>query len=177
AAAPSLRLRLIGQLQNTVLLAEGRGGLYVVDQHRAHERIIYEQLTARHGETGSAQYLLEPVVMELSPARAELLGDRLGALEALGFSCERFGAHSFLVRSTPNLPEADRSTMLEQVMEEASDERQDWRERLLIQLACRSAIRRGKQLTLGESARLLEQLGKAAMPAGCPHGAPIVLHF
>jgi DNA mismatch repair protein MutL len=177
AAAPSLRLRLIGQLQNTVLLAEGRGGLYVVDQHRAHERIIYEQLTARQAPTGSAQYLLEPVVMELSPARAELLGDRLGALEALGFSCERFGAHSFLVRSTPSLPDADRSTMLEQVMEEASDERQDWRERLLIQLACRSAIRRGKQLTLGESTRLLEQLGKAATPAVCPHGAPIVLHF
>jgi DNA mismatch repair protein MutL len=173
----TLRLRLIGQLQNTVLLAEGRGGLYVVDQHRAHERIIYEQLTARHGEPGSAQYLLEPVVMELSPARAELLGDRLGALEALGFSCERFGAQSFLVRSTPNLPEADRATMLEQVMEEASDERQDWRERLLIQLACRSAIRRGKQLSLGESTRLLEQLGTAATPAVCPHGAPIVLHF
>src|SRR5205823_12716967 len=97
ATAPSLQLKLIGQHQNTVLLAEGRGGLYVVDQHRAHERIIYEQLTARQIETGSAQYLLEPVVMELSPARAELLGDRLGALEALGFTCERFGAHSLLV--------------------------------------------------------------------------------
>jgi DNA mismatch repair protein MutL len=178
-ASSGLKLKLLGQLQNTVLLTEGRGGLYIVDQHRAHERVIYEQLTARHAEaeTSAAQYLLEPVVMELSPARADLLGDRLGALEALGFSCERFGAHSFLVRSTPNLPEADRSTMLEQVMEEASDERQDWRERLLIQLACRSAIRRGKALNLGESTRLLEQLGRAATPAVCPHGAPIVLHF
>jgi len=177
--APALQLKLIGQLQNTILLAEGRGGLYVVDQHRAHERVIYEQLTASQAETAAthAQYLLEPVVMELSPARAELLGDRLGALEALGFSCERFGAHSFLVRSTPNLPEADRPALLEQVLEEASDERQDWRERLLIRLACRSAIRRGRQLNLAEATRLLEQLGHAATPAVCPHGAPIVLHF
>ena len=102
-AAPGLQLRLIGQLQSTVLLAEGRGGLYVVDQHRAHERIIYELLTARHAPPGAAQYLLEPVVLELSPARAELLGDRLEALDALGFTCERFGPHSFLVRSTRNL--------------------------------------------------------------------------
>jgi DNA mismatch repair protein MutL len=177
ATAPGLQLRLLGQHQNTVLLAEGRGGLYVVDQHRAHERIIYEQLTARHGQPDAAQYLLEPVVLELSPARAELLGDRLEALETLGFTCERFGTHSFLVRSTPDLPDAGQPAMLEQMLEEASDERQDWRERLLIRLACRSAIRRGRALSLGESTRLLEQLGKAAAPAVCPHGAPVVLHF
>jgi DNA mismatch repair protein MutL len=193
-ATPSLQLKLIGQHQNTVLLCEGRGGLYIVDQHRAHERIIYEQLSARHaaeqaeaeaagdhqsGGPGGpgAQYLLEPVVMELPPGRAEVLGDRLSALEALGFSCERFGGHSFLVRSTPDVPESSTRAALSEVLEEASDERDDWRERLLIRLACRSAIRRGKQLTLPESTRLLEQLSRAATPAVCPHGAPIVLHF
>jgi DNA mismatch repair protein MutL len=181
AATPSLQLKLIGQHQNTVLLAEGRGGLYVVDQHRAHERVIYEQLSARQAEESagpsSAQYMLEPIVMEVSPGRAEVLGDRLSALEALGFSCERFGGHSFLVRSTPDVPDATRKATLEEVLEEASDERDDWRERLLIRLACRSAIRRGRALTLPEATRLLEQLSRANTPAVCPHGAPIVLHF
>jgi DNA mismatch repair protein MutL len=183
AAAPALQLKLIGQHQNTVLLAEGRGGLYVVDQHRAHERIIYEQLAARHGADApgragpSAQYLLEPIVMEVPPGRAEVLGDRLAALEALGFACERFGGHSFLVRSTPDVPGGDQRAILSEVLEEASDERDDWRERLLIRLACRSAIRRGRPLTLPESTKLLEQLGRTASPAVCPHGAPVILHF
>jgi DNA mismatch repair protein MutL len=189
AATPTMGLKLIGQHGNTVLLAEGRGGLYVVDQHRAHERVIYEQLSARHaadvagaavnGEAPltNAQYLLEPIVMEVPPGRAEVIGDRLAALEALGFSCERFGGHSFLIRSTPDVPEATQRATLEEVLEEAADQRDDWRERLLIRLACRSAIRRGRQLTLPESTRLLEQLSRAATPAVCPHGAPIVLHF
>ncbi|MGE3271971.1 MAG: DNA mismatch repair endonuclease MutL [Chloroflexota bacterium] len=183
-AALGLQLKLIGQLQQTLLLAEGKGGLYVVDQHRAHERVIYEQLSARHAvesasQTGgpSAQYLLEPIVMEVPPGRAEIIGDRLAALEALGFSCERFGGHSFLVRSTPDVPDSNQRATLEEVLEEASDQREDWRERLLIRLACRSAIRRGRALSLPESTRLLEQLGRAATPAVCPHGAPIVLHF
>jgi DNA mismatch repair protein MutL len=121
--------------------------------------------------------LLEPIVMELPPGRAEVLGDRLAALEALGFSCEQFGGHSFLVRSTPDVPDSSARATLAEVLEEASDERDDWRERLLIRLACRSAIRRGRQLTLPEATRLLDQLGRATTPAVCPHGAPIVLHF
>jgi DNA mismatch repair protein MutL len=183
AATPSLPLKLIGQHLNTVLLAEGRGGLYVVDQHRAHERIIYEQLAQRHAEDAagqagpSAQYLLEPIVMEVPPGRAEVIGDRLAALEALGFACERFGGHSFLIRSTPDVPDSTQRATLEEVLEEASDQRDDWRERLLIRLACRSAIRRGRQLTLPEATNLLAQLSRAATPAVCPHGAPIVLHF
>jgi len=192
SARPSLQLKLIGQHLNTVLLAEGHGGLYVVDQHRAHERIIYEQLAARHGaamaeeggdgsEAGpggpSAQYLLEPIVMEVPPGRAEVIGDRLAALEALGFACERFGGHSFLIRSTPDVPDATQRATLEELLEEASDQRDDWRERLLIRLACRSAIRRGRQLTLPEATNLLAQLSRATTPAVCPHGAPIVLHF
>ncbi|MCC6175990.1 MAG: DNA mismatch repair endonuclease MutL [Chloroflexi bacterium] len=182
-ASPSLGLKLIGQLQGTVLLAEGRSGLYVVDQHRAHERVIYEKLNAqqkldaRHAPVSSAQYLLEPIVMELTPARADVLGDRLPALEALGFGCERFGSHSFLVRSAPDVPAALQQAVLADVLDEASAEAEDWRERLLIRLACRSAIRRGKALTLPEATALLEQLGRVQTPALCPHGAPVVLHF
>ena len=179
AIAPqtALSLRLIGQLQNTVLLAEGRGGLFLVDQHRAHERVIYERLQARHATAEEGQYLLEPVVLELSPARAELLADRLEALAQLGFACERFGGHSFLVRSAPNLPEAAPGSVLADALEDATAEEDDWRERLLVRLSCRSATRRGKPLTLPEGRALLEQLGRAATPAVCPHGAPSILQF
>jgi len=173
---PRLALRYVGQIQNVVLLAEGKGGLYVVDQHRAHERVIYEKLTSEQGAS-SAQYLLEPVVLELTPARADVLGERLGALESLGFSCERFGGHSFLVRSAPDLPDALDRTGLSDALEDASDESDDWRERLLIRLACRSAIRRGKPLMPVEATALLDQIGRASVTSICPHGAPIVLHF
>ena len=177
----TLELRLIGQLQNTVLLAEGRSGLFLVDQHRAHERVIYERLAARHvagdADGDQGQYLLEPVVLELSPARAELLAGRLDALARLGFACERFGGHSFLVRAAPDLPDTAPNVGLAEVLEDAASESDDWRERLLIRLACRSATRRGKSLALTEGRALLDQLAHSATPAVCPHGAPIVLQF
>ncbi len=173
-----LDLRLIGQLQNTVLLAESRSGLFLVDQHRAHERVIYERLTAQHAAAEEGQYLLEPVVLELSPARAELLAGRLDALAALGFACERFGGHSFLVRAAPDLTEAARAgDRLAEALEDAASESDDWRERLLIRLACRSATRRGTPLSLTEGRALLDQLARAATPAICPHGAPTILQF
>ena len=116
--------------------------------------------------------------MELSPARAELIGDRLAALEALGFTCERFGAHSFLVARRRTCPTRPSAATLEEVLEEASDERDDWRERLLIRLACRSAIRRRAAVDAagGDAPAGAAWAGRAA-PAVCPHGAPIVLHF
>lgn len=177
AAPPSLNLKLIGQLHGTVLLAEGRAGLFLVDQHRAHERLIFDRLTSERAAAEEGQYLLEPVVVELSAARAELLAGRLEALAALGFACERFGGHSFLVRSAPGLPGAAVHEGIAEALEDAALESEDWRDRLLIRLACRSAIRRGKPLTAQEGHALLEQLAHAATPALCPHGAPIILQF
>jgi DNA mismatch repair protein MutL len=172
-----LNLRLLGQLHDTVLLAEGRSGLYLVDQHRAHERVIYERLEAEHGPGDEGQYLLEPIVLELSPSRAELLAGRLDALATLGFAAERFGGHSFLVRSAPALPDLAGQDGLAEILESASVESDDWREHLLIRLACRSATRRGKPLSLHEGRALLDQLAHTKTPAICPHGAPIILQF
>jgi DNA mismatch repair protein MutL len=177
AAPPLLSLKLIGQLQGTVLLAEGRSGLFLVDQHRAHERLIYERLTSEKVPAEEGQYLLEPVVVELSPARAGLLVGRLDALAELGFACEQFGGHSFLVRSAPGLPGAALGDGVSEALQDAALDAEDWRERLLIRLACRSAIRRGKPLTAQEGHALLEQLSRATAPALCPHGAPTILQF
>src|SRR5690606_12530732 len=98
-------LRLLDQLQGRLLLLEGDDGLYLVDQHRAHERIIYDRLTACHGEGGPEPVALpEPLVLELRPAQAVRFARRLGELAALGFQCESFGGRMFLLRAAPVLP-------------------------------------------------------------------------
>src|SRR5262245_49700291 len=98
-------LRLLGQLRNALLLAEGPDGLYLVDQHRAHERIIYERLLLQVQENDDErqQEMIEPLVLELGPLQAALLDDRLPELEELGITCESFGGRSFLVRAIPAL--------------------------------------------------------------------------
>ena len=98
-------LTLIGQVQGRLLLLEGASGLYLVDQHRAHERIIFERLTASHPDVGAEhQVLPEPLLIELRPAQSVRFARRLGDLSALGFHCEEFGGRTFLLRATPILP-------------------------------------------------------------------------
>ncbi|MER3436898.1 MAG: DNA mismatch repair protein MutL, partial [Chloroflexota bacterium] len=110
-------LRLIGQVQRRLLLLEGDAGLYLIDQHRAHERVLYEHLTAVHGPGApeplplrcamrlpSAPPLPEPIVFEVRPGQLVRLSARLEELAALGFTCEAFGGRAFLLRAAPSLP-------------------------------------------------------------------------
>ena len=103
---PSLPpLRLIGQVQQRLVLLEGAEGLYLVDQHRAHERILYERLmSSRMGLAPEHQALPEPILIELRPAQVARFARRMGDLAALGFECEEFGGRTYLLRSTPVLP-------------------------------------------------------------------------
>jgi DNA mismatch repair protein MutL len=188
-------LRLIGQVQQRLLLLEGPAGLYLLDQHRAHERILYERLRSRHGSSGTeALALPEPIVLELTPAQLHRFGHRLGDLAALGFDCEVFGARTFLVRSAPVLPgvtptaagsglaldglgNADglAATLLALADGEAG-EGEDWQERLLVSLSCRTAVRRGRPLARAAMRGLVQALGETSAPAVCPHGAPLLMH-
>jgi DNA mismatch repair protein MutL len=188
-------LQPLAQLQQAVILAEAPdGSLYLIDQHRAHERVIYEHLRrtyagaqAEHdearngGENGEEQWpeahlLLEPVVVELKRHEADLFEQRLPMLRGMGLECERFGGRSFLVRSVPanqeqlvgHLPELARL---------AAEDTNDWRDRLFIGLACRSAMRRGRVLRMDEQRSLINALALANAPAVCPHGSPIILHY
>jgi DNA mismatch repair protein MutL len=169
-------LRLLGQAQNAVLIAEGSGALYLVDQHRAHERVIYERLTAPGSAGGQA--LIEPVLLELYGPAAEQLNARLPALESLGFVCEPFGAGGFLVRATPAVEALDlqRDALIESLTEAAAGQAA-WQERFLASLACRSAIRKGRPLGAEEARDLLTRLGATQSPALCPHGSPIILQL
>jgi DNA mismatch repair protein MutL len=193
-AAEILRvLRPLAQLQQAVILAEAPdGSLYLIDQHRAHERVMYEYLRQKYvgleqchlrdedgwAEVSEAHLLLEPVVVELKRHEAELFEQRLPMLRGLGLECERFGGRSFLVRSVPGgVGQEQLAAYLPELAAIAAEDSKDWQDHLLIGLACRSALRRGRELGLAEQRALLSELAEVSAPAVCPHGSPILLHY
>jgi DNA mismatch repair protein MutL len=194
-------LRLIGQVGARLLLLEGDAGLYLVDQHRAHERILYERIRAAHEPGDEESQVAEPVVLpepllvEVSLPQAIALERRLGDLSALGFALEEFGGRAFLLRSSPELPGvlpggegalgltdlADPSLLAEALAAVADEaeragDGETWQERLLVRLSCRTAVRRGRVLDRPAMRALVEGLGQTAAPAVCPHGSPLLMH-
>ena len=166
-------LRILGQIFDTAILAEGNGRLYLVDQHRADERAIYEDLT-RGQETTPTQELLEPLRLETRPADTEELEARLPELLSLGFRVERFGRRTFLVRSQPlGLPERTAPALVESLAAGVSGV-EGWRSRLLTDVACRAAVKRGRPLADQEMRELFRRLQECEIRAQCPHGSPIV---
>ncbi len=183
-------LRPLAQLQQAIILAEAPdGSLYLIDQHRAHERVIYEHL--RRAYIGSStqpieneepwtdsHLLLEPVIVELKRYEADLFEQRLPVLRGLGLECERFGGRSFLIRSVPNsVGQEQLAGHLPDLARIAAEDSSDWQDRLLIGLACRSALRRGRELGIDEQRSLITSLASSSAPAACPHGSPILLHY
>lgn len=186
-------LRLIGRGNDGLILLEGPDGLYLVDQHRAHERILAERLLAQYRDRRDASVLLpEPVIVDVRPAHLDRFQRCLARLSSLGFQCEPFGPRSFLLRAVPELPGVVGGTSLPDYLGEfgelapalldvigAVDDSNDadWLERFVIQLACRTAVRRGTVLTRHAQRALVQALGETAAPAVCPHGSPIVLRL
>jgi DNA mismatch repair protein MutL len=179
AVAAALRSpRIVGQVHETLIVAEGPRGLLLIDQHRAHERVIFERLLGRDGGPAQAQGLLEPIVLELSPQRAALLDQRLDHLEALGFTCERFGRHDYLVRAIPSdLVGDDVLPYLRDMLYEAASAEEGWRERLLIASSCRAAIKRNRPLVETDMEALVRDLAATPTPVACPHGSPLILEL
>ncbi|HLH60183.1 MAG TPA: DNA mismatch repair endonuclease MutL [Ktedonobacteraceae bacterium] len=189
AAEVLATLRPLAQLQQAVILAEAPdGSLYLIDQHRAHERVIYEHLRRTYTGVGAQEnqgeewtgshLLLEPVIVELKRHEAELFEMRLPLLRGLGLECERFGGRSFLIRSVPGgVGQEQLAGHLPELARIAAEDSDEWENRLLIGLACRSALRRGRTLGLDEQRSLINALANATAPAVCPHGSPILLHY
>ena len=155
-----------------------------MDQHRAHERVIYEHLRRTYAgvreetESIDSHLLLEPVLIEMKRYQADLLEQRLPMLRGLGLECERFGGRSFLVRSLPVSEGSEQLVAhLQELAEVAAEDVPDWEDHLLIGLSCRSAMRRGRDLSRGEQQTLLSALANVAAPAVCPHGSPVLLHY
>lgn len=180
---PSLSLpalRLLGQVAGTYIIAEGPEGLYIIDQHAAHERILYERIRQQSLERKvEVQGLLEPVTFEVSPGQDEVLKSRYEELAEFGFSVEPFGDRTYLVRAVPvMLHGKDWSAALRELLDGSDSEKDtDWREELSISFACHGAIKAGQVLSDEEMRELVRQLEQTATPNTCPHGRPVIIRL
>ena len=176
-------LTYLGQLDLTYLVCDGGGELVLIDQHAAHERVVYERLMSeRMDQPVESQSLLMATPVELPPAVARLLVGNLEALELWGFAAEEFGDGTLMVRAVPsNLETGQIVPALLEIADHLSyaggSTPSDWRETMLTTIACHSAIRAGKVLTHEEMRQLLQQLERCDMPRTCPHGRPTMLQI
>jgi DNA mismatch repair protein MutL len=170
-------LRVLGQAGETYIVAEGALGLYLVDQHAAHERILLERLRASQ-DASPRQQLLDPEPLQL-PSSSGLEPEEVAAtLHQLGFDAEPFGERTVLVRALPAVL-ADRQALagLADALDALTEAPcgPDWRERLALELACKTAVRAGDRLAPDEMLALLQQLGETRLHEHCAHGRPTSL--
>ena len=169
-------LRILGQLRNTYLVAEGTDGMYLIDQHAAHERVLFEKVSrdVAEGDTQS-QALMEPAPVELSPSHEELVRASIGLLERYGFVLEPFGDRTYIVRALPAVvKDASPEKALLEVLDLMAYEGllKDREEALAASIACHSAVRAGMGLSQREMDELVLQLASCDNPHTCPHGRP-----
>jgi DNA mismatch repair protein MutL len=155
--------------------------MYLVDQHAAHERVVFDRIRRRAAEQSpESQPLLSPATLELTPAQAETFQENTDFLKAYGFEAEPFGDNTYLLRAVPSvLSQQDPARSLVDILDLVSFEGllRQHEDVLAATIACHSAIRAGKSLTLAEMRALLEQLEVTDNPHTCPHGRPTLIHF
>jgi DNA mismatch repair protein MutL len=174
-------LRLLGQAAQAYIVAEGPDGLYLIDQHAAHERILYERLrSVRQQVNVPAQTLLEPHAVELTPYQARVLDERQEIVRRLGFDIAPFGGQTYLVRAVPaSFPAGEVLNFLGELLQPVAERevQRDWEEHALITVACHGAVRAGLTLSETEMRDLLRQLEETTLPYTCPHGRPTVVRL
>ncbi|MFI5272970.1 MAG: DNA mismatch repair endonuclease MutL [Ktedonobacterales bacterium] len=179
-------LRVLGQLSQSYIITEGPDGVYLVDQHAAHERILLERIIAEwQARTVAAQLLLQPLPVELSAAEREAVDDHAGQLSAIGFEIEPFGETALLVRAVPGaLAAQTRALDLRALLldlagadAEAASHGETWEEHALANVACKAAIKAGQSLSPQEQRALIEQLEGASAHQSCCHGRPTMVHL
>lgn len=174
----------LGQLNNSFILMQGKRGVLVVDQHIAHERILYERFReAARNRKVEIQNLLFPLALEFAPAEAQALEGELEELAKLGLEMEPFGNNGFLLRSVPAiLKNSDHEAVVREIAasltrEEAANSLQDKYDEVIIMMSCRNAIKVNHPLELDQIRKLIYDLEQTEMPYTCPHGRPIALLF
>ncbi|TAL10460.1 MAG: DNA mismatch repair endonuclease MutL [Nitrospirae bacterium] len=179
-----LEVRPMGQIANRYLLAQIGDEVQIVDQHTAHERVLFERLTAQfEAGTIASQHALLPQMVELSAGEAVTVRAHLEDLRRLGFEVEEFGQGTVVVRAMPALvAQSDPQALLRSLVE-------DWEERpstpsvqerynaVLATMACHSAVRAGRKLEPTEMRKLLEDWRDAGLPGTCPHGRRIAMRL
>jgi DNA mismatch repair protein MutL len=176
-------LRLIGQIGSTYIVAEGPDGLYLIDQHAAHERVLFEKLMAQHDKKSiPSQSLLAPEVVTLPPQSAKALMSQLPFLNHFGFEVEEFGTNTFQVRAMPVLfaggdPVSALRALVEDFEEDEAPLQAEVEARLAARVCKRLAVKGGQTLTGEEQRALLNDLEACNSPRTCPHGRPTMIHL
>jgi DNA mismatch repair protein MutL len=176
-------LRLIGQIGATYLVAEGPDGLYLVDQHAAHERVLFEKLMTQHEMRNiPSQSLLTPAVVTLPPQSSNLITSQLSTLQHFGFDVEEFGPNTFQVRAMPVLfmgsdPSAALRALVEDFEEDETPLQNEVEAKLAARVCKRMAVKAGQVLSNEEQRALLTDLEACDSPRTCPHGRPTMIHL
>ncbi len=179
-------LRVLGQVSQSYIITEGPDGVYMVDQHAAHERILLEKMVAEWRARGVAsQGLLEPQTVELAATEREAVEDHLEQLRGIGFEIEPFGGDALLVRAVPATlsaqahPQSLRELLLELVGadSEAASHGETWEEHALANVACKAAIKAGQPLSPEEQREMIRQLEGVDAHQSCCHGRPTMVHL
>ncbi len=175
-------LRVLGQASNTYIVAEGPSGIFLMDQHAAHECVLYEKIVAEMKRgSPSMQALLEPVPVELSSEHQELVKDGAEAMKAYGFELESFDREAWVLRAVPAVfRRGDPAEALLEVLEMTQRDGPSLggrQEALAASIACHSSVRAGKSLSLEEMQEIIRLLEKVENPHTCPHGRPTMLHL
>ncbi|MTV47953.1 DNA mismatch repair endonuclease MutL [Heliobacillus mobilis] len=176
----------IGQFQRSYILAEGQGALYLIDQHAAHERVLYyalkEKLEQAIDVEQSCQQLLIPVTVTLTPAEFDAVIERISDLRDAGIIMEHFGGNTLLIRAVPlGLPPGEEEGLLRDIIDRiqggAKLKKEDLCREALSSLACRGAVKAGQTMSHPEMVALLQQVARLEGMDTCPHGRPYLLRI
>ena len=175
-----LNLRVIGAISDLFLVAEGKEGMVLIDQHAAHERVLFEKvLTEMKKKDGIKQGLLIPVTIDFSNADTKILQGNLTHMVNLGFEIDHFGGNTFIVNAVPaHFPQENLTGMLLDMLDELRDspfasKRVD--EAKIAKIACKAAVKARDHLKESEISKLLAELAAAELPYTCPHGRPTMI--
>ncbi|WDC85854.1 hypothetical protein PL321_16605 [Caloramator sp. mosi_1] len=173
-------MTVVGQLHFTYIIAESSDGFYLIDQHAAHERILFEKYLDEYN-TGdlNKQILLTPIILEFSPSEKEKIFDNELLFKKLGFDFEDFGGTSISLRAVPNILKIKNYKQLieEMLLNINTETSTNSIEKIIYTMACKNAVKAGDKLNHQEILNLFKELSKCKNPFTCPHGRPTMIKF
>ena len=174
----------IGQIHNTFIISQGPDGLFILDQHAAHERILYEKIkSAKSRQKADTQALLLPVNLELGPKEKLIWEEIEPILLELGFEIENFGGNTYLIRGVPTfINNQDTLVFIQEIIDDflhspQKKNSEEWREKAIVTMSCRLAVKAGDYLEIQEIKELIKSLAATSTPYTCPHGRPTLISF
>ena len=174
-------MRIVGQVHDLYIIVETEGGIMLVDQHAAHERIMYEQI--RRKVSSGWQELLEPLTIDLTPREKAIMQEYIPYFEEIGFALSEFGPNTYIITAVPHVfgkvqdPSGIRDMVSEILSTGRVKDKNNIYDHMYKTMACRAAIKAGAPCTVEQMNNLLEQLQKAENPFTCPHGRPTIIRL